>query len=207
MAGKNHVAIKSKWHIGLRLNSELQFWLYECITQNVLGDTAGLGRELGLLLPVLIMLHVLTWRTLICQASWCIYSSQAHVCFRGPITYQQWFSAKAAGYWAVLFIYLFIYCEHNHNLSIHICVLDNLVSAILLLCTLKDKGPVFSSNNNAARIWKHELEFNYGIVQNSYLYGMTKLCPKTVLRNSLPLSHVICFVENHVNFAALSSQR
>lgn len=122
MAGKNHVAIKSKWHIGPRLNSELQFWLYECITQTVLGDTAGLGRELGLLLPVLIMLHVLTWRTLICQASWCIYSSQAHVCFRGPITYQQWFSAKAAGYWAVfLNIYIF-FCEHNHKFEhSHLC--------------------------------------------------------------------------------------
>lgn len=36
-------------------------------------------------------------------------------------------------------------------MSIHICVLDNLASAILFLCTLKEEGPVvFFPNNNAA---------------------------------------------------------
>lgn len=105
---------------------EVKFWITILVVwvyhSNCAGWHCWTRRELGLLLPVLIMLHVLTWRTLICQASWCIYSSQAHVCFRGPITYQQWFSAKAAGYWAVfLNIYIF-FCEHNHKFEhSHLC--------------------------------------------------------------------------------------
>lgn len=35
LQGKNHVAIKLRWHISLRLSSELQFGLRECITQTV----------------------------------------------------------------------------------------------------------------------------------------------------------------------------
>lgn len=47
-----------------------------------------LGRELVLLLPILIMLLVFKWRTLFCQTSWCINSSSAFVIirFQKPVT-------------------------------------------------------------------------------------------------------------------------
>lgn len=119
--------------------------------------------------------------------------------------HQQWISAKAAGYWAVLknkerkivtvqskfwafsVVQLFL---KNRPVQVFLCILKVKWPVIFFL--LKTMRQVSESINSTAAQFK-----------TFFLYSMTKLHSETVLRSSLPVNYLIFLAENHMNSVAL----